>query len=415
MAEFVLKNNYFEFNEKVCRQISGTAIGTKFAPPCTCIFMDKMETSFLKTQQLQPFIWLRYVDDIFFIWTHGEEQLKLFLKDLNEFHPDLKFTYETSQNSANFLDINVSLKDGAIFTDLHIRPTDGHQFLHYKSSHPNHIKNSIPYSQALRISRLCSSQEDFSAHISNLKDWFLARDYPQKVVSEQIEKVVFGKQPFRKDTCEQGVPFVATYHPKLNNLGKLLKNLQLFLYSDNEVQRVFSPAPIVSYRSARKIKDYIVRSKFYPIERKVGSSRCGNPRCQVCASMQVTDTSSSFVTKSACKINHNFNCNSKCLIYLLSCKTCGKQYTGKTVDKFRSRWKNYKTDARKAASGNIESCKQQFLQNHFLQDDHHGFLEDVEVTLIDKTQASDPTKREYYWMGTLKTLYPDGLNLESDY
>ena len=117
---------------------------------------------------------------------------------------------------------------------------------------------------------------------------------------------------------------------------------------------------------------------------------------QVCKSIQVTDTFSSFVTKSAYKINHNFNCNSKCLIYLLSCKTCGKQYTGKTVDKFRSRWNNYKTDARKAASGNIESCKQQFLQNHFLQDDNHGFLEDIEVTLVEKTQASDPTKREYY-------------------
>ena len=89
--------------------------------------------------------------------------------------------------------------------------------------------------------------------------------------------------------------------------------------------------------------------------------------------------------------------------------------TGKTVDKFRSRWNNYKTDARKAASGNKEICKQKFLQNHFLQDDHHRFLEDVEVTLIDKTQTSDPTKKEYYWMRTLKTLFPDGLNLEKDY
>ena len=43
-------------------------------------------------------------------------------------------------------------------------------------------------------------------------------------------------------------------------------------------------------------------------------------------------------------------------------------------------------DARKAASGNIESCKEQFLQNHFLQDNHHGFLEDVEDILIDKPQ-----------------------------
>ena len=91
MAEFVLKNNYFELNEKVCKQISGTAIGTKFAPPYTCIFMDEMETNFLKTQQLQPF---RFIDDIFFMWTHGKEQLNLFLKDLNEFHPNLKFTYK---------------------------------------------------------------------------------------------------------------------------------------------------------------------------------------------------------------------------------------------------------------------------------------------------------------------------------
>ena len=209
--------------------------------------MDEMETNFLKTQQLQPF---RFIDDIFFMWTHGKEQLNLFLKDLNEFHPNLKFTYETSQNSVDFLDLNVSLKDDAIFTDLHIKPTDGHQFLHYKSSHPRVIKNSIPFSQALRIRRLCSSQNDLHSHISNLKGWLLARDYPQKVVSEQTDKVVFGEQPSRKDTSEQDVPFVATYHPKLRDLDKLIKNLQLSLCSDSEVQRVFSPAPIVSYRSA---------------------------------------------------------------------------------------------------------------------------------------------------------------------
>ena len=106
----------------------------------------------------------------------------------------------------------------------------------------------------------------------------MAKDNPQKVVNEQIDKEVFGKQPTCNDTSEQGEPFVATYHAKLEDLGKLIKNLQLFLYSDSKVQRVFSPAPIVSYCRARKIKDYIVRSKVYPIERKVGSYRFGNLR-----------------------------------------------------------------------------------------------------------------------------------------
>ena len=56
MAEFVLPNNYFEFGQKVFHHISGTAIGTKFVPPYACIFMNKFETDFLKTQKLQPYV-----------------------------------------------------------------------------------------------------------------------------------------------------------------------------------------------------------------------------------------------------------------------------------------------------------------------------------------------------------------------
>ena len=51
----------------------------------------------------------------------------------------------------------------------------------------------------------------------------------------------------------------------------------------------------------------------------------------------------------------------------------------------------------------------------FLQRCQQGFLKDVEVPLIDKTQASDPTKEEFYWMRTLKNLYPDSVKIESDY
>ena len=94
MAEFVLKNNYFDFNGQVKQKISGAAIGTKFARIYTCIFMDDIESKFLETQSLQPLIWFRYIDDVFFMWTHGEEKLQLFLTDLNNYNPLIKFTYE---------------------------------------------------------------------------------------------------------------------------------------------------------------------------------------------------------------------------------------------------------------------------------------------------------------------------------
>ena len=63
MAGFFLENNLFEFNGGVKRQKSGTAIGTKFAPPYACIFIDEVE--FLKSEELQTFLWLSYIDDIF--------------------------------------------------------------------------------------------------------------------------------------------------------------------------------------------------------------------------------------------------------------------------------------------------------------------------------------------------------------
>ena len=65
MADFVLKNNLFEFGSKSYKQISGTAIGTKFAPPYACVFMDHIETEFLKTQEIKPWFWKRFIDAIF--------------------------------------------------------------------------------------------------------------------------------------------------------------------------------------------------------------------------------------------------------------------------------------------------------------------------------------------------------------
>ena len=69
MAEFVLfvlKNNYFQFSDKVYQHISGTAIGTKFASSCACIFMDQVKSKFFQTREFQPLVWFRYIDDIFF-------------------------------------------------------------------------------------------------------------------------------------------------------------------------------------------------------------------------------------------------------------------------------------------------------------------------------------------------------------
>ena len=135
-----------------------------------------------------------------------------------------------------------------------------------------------------------------------MKEWSLATGYPEIVVNNQIDKVHFGRYQSVKKNLESGI-FVTTYHPKVKELGKLIRDLLPFLYSDGEVRKIFSPPPIVSYRSVVKIKDYMVRSKLYPVERKVGSQECGSSRCQVCKSINITDE----FTRKQYSINHSFD------------------------------------------------------------------------------------------------------------
>ena len=69
---------------------------------------------------------------------------------------------------------------------------------------------------------------------------------------------------------------------------------------------------------------------------------------------------------------------------------------------FRYRWNNYKSNSRKF--DRKESCLQEHLYRHFSSSDHKRYLNDVSVTLINKTDGSDPKKWEDYHMKTLKTI-----------
>ena len=116
-------------------------------------------------------IWWRYIDDIFFIWEHGEESLEKFLNKLYSFHPTIKFTAEYSKETINFLDVNIRLVRGDLMTDLFVKPIDTHQFLDPSSSHPYYCKKAIPYSQALRLNRIYSDNESFDKYCNDLEGW----------------------------------------------------------------------------------------------------------------------------------------------------------------------------------------------------------------------------------------------------
>ena len=67
-----------QLNSKFLQQIFGNAIGTKFALPCACNFMEYIETKFFKAKPIKPWMQKRFIDDVFFIWTDSTENLERF-------------------------------------------------------------------------------------------------------------------------------------------------------------------------------------------------------------------------------------------------------------------------------------------------------------------------------------------------
>ena len=54
------------------------------------------------------------------------------------------------------------------------------------------------------------------------------------------------------------------------------------------------------------------------------------------------------------------------------------------------------------------------MYDHFCDSEHSGFLNDVSITFISKTDPSNPIQRENYWKHTLKTFAPYNLDIKEN-
>ena len=113
-----------------------------YAPAYANIFMDHFERkyiySFLEGLSLS---YLRFTDDIFFIWTCSKDQLITFLNNLNAKHDSVKLEYKMSQSRIPFLDTGVSIKNNYLYTKIY-RRRNRQKILHSNSEHPISLENS---------------------------------------------------------------------------------------------------------------------------------------------------------------------------------------------------------------------------------------------------------------------------------
>ena len=141
-------------------------------------------------------LYLRFIDDIFFLWNGTEEELKSFINRVNRVHPTIKLETNYSYTEINFSDTTVNItSNNELVTTMYKKGTGRNTFLHRKSYHPPSTKKSIPYSQSLGISRICSDDNDYHKQLEELKDRFIQRGYRENEVIDQLNKATQSEYP----------------------------------------------------------------------------------------------------------------------------------------------------------------------------------------------------------------------------
>jgi hypothetical protein len=420
IVDHILKNNYFSFEGQTYHQVTGTAMGTPMAPTVANLFMGLLESNILETSPVtvSQDCWKRFIDDILVLWRGTEEGLLQFTTFLNSIHPTIKFTMTSSHSQISFLDILLKLRNGFITTDVYSKPTDAHAYLHFSSCHPRHCVENIPFSQFLRIRRLCSEDEEFKHQCEAMKQNFKQRGYPDTVINKSEKKAAetprLSTLNYKQKTSANRVPVVVTHHPHNPPLRQWLSKHLPILHSSEKMKQAVPAPPVVGERNCRSLRSILMPSCLPCTEQSAllpsGCFKCTKSRCVLCKEHVVeTRQFTSTTTGERFTIRSHHTCETTNIVYLLWCTKCKLQYVGETKNSLKQRFYQHRSDI------NLRKGTCTYIIQHFNQTDHT--LSDLRCLVIEKVfgmSLEARNKREDFWRKKLRTVYPEGLNILDD-
>ena len=431
LLELVLKSNNFTFCGRHFLQIGGAAMGTRAAPNYAITHMHRFEKLHVYTYHLLALLWKRFIDDIFLIWQHGLMALLAFIHHLNSCHPTIKFTFEISTSHLPFLDTMVHLEsDGTLWIDLYTKPTDAHNYLRFESSHPFHTRKSLPYSQFLRIRRICSNTSDFLRHSILLKSYFLDRGYPYDLLEDAFIRTLTQNRHtllFPPPTSPTPTPnptpsdnkdplfAITTYHPSCTIFQDTLQE-NWHLLGAPSTQQLYATKVTFGKRRAKNLRDHLVRAQLksdpddpYSLPTSTPRSHCQASNCPYCPILDTSGTIKGFSDKKKHRTRTNVSCLSDNLIYAIECTRCHQHYVGQTMLSLCARMYNHFRDIR--MSNRTRACGA-----HFSTPPHLG-LKDVKLFVLefcstpkDLLHRTDREACERRWQFRLRSNFPLGIN-----
>ena len=141
-------------------------------------------------------------------------------------------------------------------------------YLYATSNHPPHTLKSLPYSQAIRLRRNTTKDEDLQIQINKLNKTFDARGFKLKNIKTSILKISNKTQnallTSRKSPGNVRIPLILPFQPAFVGLDKELKKLwEKYILSRPKLSVIFADYPIIGYSKMKSI-GYHITSSLYP-------------------------------------------------------------------------------------------------------------------------------------------------------
>ena len=265
----ILTLNNFVFNGIHYLQKIGCAMGTICAPNYANIFMEKFEKTYIYPYIYQfSNFYCRFINDIFFIWNGTVIQFQL-----NNRHPIIKFDFKFSKTNIEFLDSTVykNKEQNKLLTTVYCKPTDRRNFLHYTSAHPRSLIKSIPYSQALRLKKICAETSELSKNLQVLKESFINRSFKEKFLDTEFQRLSEIERdtlltPKSKEKDQKRIPFITTHNKTLPNLKQIVNKHWHLLQINSNPRTAFEQEPLIAYRRNKNLGDLIGSKKMLMVK-----------------------------------------------------------------------------------------------------------------------------------------------------
>ncbi len=307
-----------------------------------------------------------------------------------------------------------------IVSSLHRKDTAKNSLLHANSAHPMPLKHGLPYSQFLRLHRICSGREDFEAKAQSLYMDFKSRGYPNKWLDTALEKVSsLQKQEeinltMNKRNRNFSCIFKSTYSPLSNDIKTIIKNHWHIIQSDPQLLNVFSDQPLFVSSRSSNLRDKLVHADTYISSPTTLVDAQGNFPCHSCSSCTEYVKCKSFThprTLKTYKIRQLITCKSTYVIYIIICP-CSQLYVGKTTRALRTRMIEHTSAIRRQDDTSSISRNFKFA-NHSLSDMKFLGIERI----LPHRRGGDRKllQREAFWIFELKSLFPEGMNEELEF